>query len=351
MLPHFNELIISDIRRETEDAVSIAFYIPENLAAQYQFEVGQYLTLKTIINGEEIRRSYSICSCPHEQELRVAIKEIEDGVFSSYANQTLQIGDRLEVMTPSGSFTHHKADNGNYVFFAVGSGITPIISMIKHILKDEAGSKITLFYGNKGFYSVIFREELEALKNTYMDRLSLIHVFSRESLGNRLQKGRIDTEKVNELYHAFLKGVAIDQVYLCGPIEMINSVKESLVSFGVAKEKINFELFGVTASAAPKKQAYQEINANVVVILDGDNIDLSISDNQETILEAAHKAGADLPFACKGGVCCTCKAKIIEGSASMDVNYALEPDEVAAGYILTCQAHPTSDKLVVSFDE
>lgn len=356
MTPRFHALKISDVRKETEDTVSVAFDIPASIKDNYSFLAGQYLTLKATINGEAIRRSYSLCAAPYEQEWRVAIKQVEHGVFSSYANSVLKKGDTLDVMTPTGNFCLHpeKKAQKNYVLFAAGSGITPILSILKTVLKEEEGSSVTLFFGNKNFNSILFREELEALKNRFMDRLRVIHILSRESLGNAIQKGRIGKEKCTALYHAFLANDSIDAVYVCGPEEMILGVKDSMLENGVAKENIHFELFttpGSSKTVVKQKTSEENIASNVSIILDGDVIDLALNSSGETILDAALKAGADLPFACKGGVCCTCKARIIEGTASMDVNYALEKDEVEAGYILTCQAHPTSEKLIVSFDD
>jgi ring-1,2-phenylacetyl-CoA epoxidase subunit PaaE len=356
MKPTFHALRIKEIHRETEDAVSIAFDVPEELHVDFSYLPGQYLTLKTTINGEEVRRSYSLCSAPFEKEWRVAIKEVPNGLFSTYANRELKEGMELDVMTPTGNFTLETSASASkhYVLFAAGSGVTPILSIAKAALKNEPNSTVSLFYGNKGFGSIIFREEIEALKNVYMDRLRLIHVLSRESLGNPLQKGRINAEKVDKLYHAFLHGIAIDAVYVCGPEQMILDVKDRMIAHGVDEKKVHFELFtspSVKEQPISKPTNAPKVESNVTIIIDDEHIGLNLSSNGQNILDAGHEAGADLPFACKGGVCCTCKAKILEGSATMDVNYALEPDEVDAGYILTCQAHPTSDKLIVSFDE
>ena len=356
MTPKFHTLTISDIRKETEDTVSIAFEIPNDLKEFYTYKPGQYLTLKAIINGEDTRRSYSLCSSPLENEWRVAVKQIENGKFSTFANNELKVGQALEVMTPTGNFhaVVNPENKKSYVLFAAGSGITPIFSIAKTILNEEPNSDVTLFYGNKGFLSIIFREEIEGLKNTFMDRLRIVHVLSRESLGNKIQKGRIDAKKIEELYNAFLKETQIDEVFVCGPEEMIHSVKDQLSNFGVESSKIHFELFSTSApkvNTTEKTTNEASIASNVKVIIDGDLIELAMESSGESILDAAQRAGGDLPFACKGGVCCTCKAKILEGSAKMDVNYALEPDEVENGYILTCQAHPTSSKLTVSFDE
>jgi ring-1,2-phenylacetyl-CoA epoxidase subunit PaaE len=356
MTPKFHALVIADVRRETEDTVSIAFGVPESLKSDYAYKSGQYLTLKAIINGKDTRRSYSLCSSPFENEWRVAVKRVENGVFSNFANDALKIGDSIEVMTPTGNFalTPQLDTSKNYALFAAGSGVTPILSIAKTVLKEEPNSSVTFFYGNKNFGSIIFREEIEALKNNYMDRLRVIHVLSRESLGNQIQKGRIDRAKCDDLYGAFLKNEEIDAVFVCGPEDMILGVKESMTQNGVDEKNVHFELF--TAPGQKKitekvEPSGPSISSNVSIILDGDQLDIALESDGENLLDAAQRAGADLPFACKGGVCCTCKARILEGSARMDVNYALEKDEVEAGYILTCQAHPTSEKLVVSFDD
>lgn len=355
MKPTFHSLVISDIINETEDTVSIAFDVPSELSNDYKFKSGQYLTLRADIDEEDTRRSYSLCSSPFENEWRVAVKQVTEGKFSTYANSYLKVGMSLDVMTPTGNFALTTDPNKakSYVLFAAGSGVTPIFSIAKTVLHEEPKSNVTLFYGNKGFASIIFREEIEALKNQYMDRLRVVHVLSRESLGNPLQKGRIDKEKADQLFNGLLKGVDIDAVYVCGPEQMIHAVKDSMTEKGVDASKVHFELFTtpstekkiVLASNAPK------VDANVIVIIDDEEIELNLSSDGINVLDAAQAAGGDVPYACRGGVCCTCKAKIIEGTAIMDVNYALDPDEVAEGFILTCQAHPTSDKLIVSFDE
>lgn len=356
MTPKFHTLQVKEVRKETNDTVSIAFEIPETLKQDYVFHSGQYVTIKSFMDGEELRRSYSICTTPDEENIRVAVKRVEDGRFSTWATTELQAGTVLEVMTPTGHFQLIPDEKiaKNYVLFAAGSGITPVMSILKSILKYEPLSSVTLVYGNRGFASIIFREELEALKNQYLDRFQLIHVLSRESLGNPLQKGRIDAEKVVQITAGLLRGQHVDTVYSCGPEEMTHAVKEAMMQSGVDESNIHFELFGTTTAGSVEKRVVpdsENVLAQVTIILDGDRIEVDLQTAGTSILEAGHQAGADLPYACKGGVCCTCKAKILEGSAVMDVNYALEKDEVEAGYILTCQAHPTSEKLTVSFDD
>lgn len=354
MTPKFHTLTISKICKETEDTVSITFDIPTELKEDFSFKSGQYLTLRASINGNDERRSYSLSSSPFENEWTVAIKQVENGIFSTYANQELKVGQTIEVMTPNGNFhvntsVEHKK---SYVLIAAGSGITPIISIAKTVLHEEPNSEVTLFFGNKGFASIIFREEIEGMKNKFMERLRVVHVLSRESLGNTIQKGRIDSEKLIKLHKAFLNNSPIDEIFVCGPEEMIQSVRDIFTDIVSDAKNIHFELFTSAGSKKPiVKSSEPSIAANVKVIIDGDVLELAMESDGETILDAAFKAGGDLPFACKGGVCCTCKAKILEGTASMDINYGLEPDEIEAGYILTCQAHPTSKTLTVSFDD
>ncbi len=356
MTPRFHALKVKSVNKLIKDAVLIEFEVPLALRNNFEFISGQYLTLKTQIQNEEVRRSYSLCSAPSEAKWQVAVKQVENGVFSTYAVKQLKSGDEIEVMNPMGNFRYEldQAKKKSIVLFAAGSGITPMMSIIKSALNDEKNSDVTLFYGNKGFYSVIFREELEALKNAYIGRFRIVHLFSQESLGSAIQKGRIDKNKTDSLYNAFLKNQAIDAVYLCGPEQMILGVKDSLVAFGVKSEKIHFELFHAGLKSEKKLVPEKNINAfdsQIQVIIDGDNIEFPLASNGLSILDAAQEAGADLPYACKGGVCCTCKARVLEGTVSMDVNYALEKDEVAAGYILSCQAHPTSKIVIVTFDE
>ena len=356
MSTKFHSLKIKDIKKETNDTVSISFDIPSELKEKFKFDSGQYLTLETNINNEKVRRSYSLCSSPFENEWRVAIKKVDNGKFSMYANSTLKKDMVLDVMEPAGNFklsTQTNSEN-SYVFFAAGSGITPIISIIKSALHREPNSSVTLFYGNKGFNSIIFKEEINALKNAFIERFRIIHIFSREDLGNEIQNGRIDKEKTKLLFDAFLKDTKIDKTFVCGPESMILDVKEALTEEGIHKERILFELFTSPTSEKKKIDSSKEdikLESNVSVIIDDEKIDFYLNSDGEFILDAAQKKGADLPYACKGGVCCTCKAKILKGSAKMDLNYALTDNEVKEGYILTCQAHPLTDELIISFDD
>ena len=351
----FFKLTIKEVVKETDDCVSLSFTIPDEYRSRFDFVSGQYLTLKTSIKNEEVRRSYSLCSEPSSGIVKVAIKQVENGTFSTYANQFLNPGDSIESLCPAGNFRHvPDASNAkNYVLFAAGSGITPIISIAKSILKHEPNSHVTLVYGNKGFKSVIFREEIEALKNQYLNQFSVVHVFSKENLGNPLQKGRIDRDKCEKLFVTLLNSIDINEVFICGPEEMTLAVREVMLEHNIPIKNIHLELFGTTLNKTKslKDSKEESFDSTVELILDGDEYEFPLNSNADNILDAAQKIGVDLPYACKGGVCCTCKARVLEGKVSMDVNYALEPDEVDAGYILTCQAHPKTEKVIVSFDD
>lgn len=354
---HFHKLAIKEIKKETADCVSLLFDIPENLRTVFQFKQGQSLTMRTFINEEEVRRTYSLCSAPTENEWRVAIKKVEGGLFSSLANDQLKKGDIIEVMSPVGKF-YSELDPGNkkdYLAIAAGSGITPVISIIKTTLQTELKSNFTLVYGNRSRGSIIFFEELEALKNKYLQRFNFINVLSRERTDAPVNSGRINQEKLIEL-SKLIDYTLTDEIFICGPEEMIFSVKAFLEQKGIDSKKIHFELFtipGEKRSVARSRDQGIDTGpkSKITVKLDGRSFDFDLSLNSDTpILDAALKQGADLPFACKGGVCCTCKAKLIEGEVSMDVHWGLEDEEVEKGYILTCQSHPKTERVVVDYD-
>ena len=362
-MSHFQKLLVEDIRRETADCVSIAFTIPPALREEFHYHQGQNITVRAQIGGTEVRRSYSICSSPLDNELRIAVKRVPGGLFSTFANEQLQKGEELEVLPPTGKFyTELQAGNRkHYLAFAAGSGITPVLSLIKTTLAVEPGSDFTLVYGNRHRPSIIFREQLEALKNRYMHRLALHHVLSRETMEIPLNQGRIDVAKCGELCPRLIDVSGMDEVFLCGPQEMIFTVADWLQEQGVEKKKIHFELFHTldNGAAGPARAARGEradagsLNdkvSQVTVRLDGISHSFPLSFNGDSVLNAALLEGVDLPFACKGGVCCTCRAKLVEGSVEMDVNYALEADELAAGFILTCQSHPRTEKVIIDFD-
>lgn len=355
---HFHRLAVKEINKETPDCVSVLFEVPPELKNDFQFSQGQSLTMRAIINGEEVRRTYSICSSPLEEKLKVAIKKVEGGLFSGFANGQLKKGDVLEVMEPVGKFYSalHPAQQKNYVAFAAGSGITPILSLIKTTLATEPASTFTLVYGNKNRGSVIFFEELEGLKNKYMERFTLIHILSREKTDTTLNFGRINTEKLNNL-GKLIDYTAADEFFLCGPEEMIFCVKDFLESAGIDKKKVHFELFTSPGQRKKKRETGSLKPENtgpkssITVKLDGRSFDFDLPFASDiSLLDAALKQGADLPYACKGGMCCTCKAKLLEGEVMMDVHWGLEEEEVEKGYILTCQSHPKTEKVVVDFD-
>lgn len=350
MSTQFYTLPVREVKRETNDTVSISFSVPENLSGTFKFKPGQYLTIKKQLGGQEVRRSYSICTSPSQHDLRVAVKRIEKGLFSAYATQDLKAGDSLEVMAPMGNFIL-KSDSsatGEHVFIAAGSGITPVISMIRSLLEDEKGNKVTLYYSNKTESDIIFKSELNSLVANYSN-FNLHYILTRSNQTGLLH-GRIDQAKLESIYAANHQGSGILGVYVCGPHALINLAKDFFVSKGLPASAIHFELF-TAVTAEPKAASGAQVNAAMTVIIDDEPYNFTLSSSGKSILQAAQDAGADVPFSCKGGVCCTCKAKVLEGKASMDLNYALEPDEVEAGFILTCQAHPQTDKVVVSFDE
>lgn len=357
--PRFHTLRVQDITQETTDAISVSFEVPEDLQEEYRFIPGQYLTFEKEINGEKIRRSYSLCSSPEDGELRVAIKKVEGGRFSEWANTELKVGTELQVMTPEGNFNAKidPAKKHNYVAFAAGSGITPILSIMKSVLELEPASTFELFYGNKSSNTIIFRDKIDGLKNKYMHRLEVHHILSREDQGTDYLKGRIDESKCISFSEKFFDVSEVDGFFLCGPEAMINCVSQSLQKLGVSVDKIHYELFTSPSQKIAHKTTVsaqkesKKMESQITVILDGEETHFTLASNGFSILDAALDAGADVPYACKGAVCCTCRAKILEGSVEMDMNYALEDDEVEDGFVLTCQSHPTSEKVVVSYDE
>jgi ring-1,2-phenylacetyl-CoA epoxidase subunit PaaE len=353
----FHKLRVKNIRKETIDCVSIAFAIPKELEKLYSFTQGQYITIKKELENESIHRNYSICSSPLDQELRIAVKKISNGLFSTYANTLLRIGDELEVMPPIGKFnTTLSANNENsYIAFAAGSGITPIFSIIKTTLQTESKSNFTLVYGNKNRYSIIFKEAIEALKNKYLDRFRIIYILSREKTDSDIHFGRIEEEKCKKIFESTIEPKNFHAFFLCGPEEMIFSIQSYLERIGIEKQRIHFELFNIKAAQQNRIDpisVFQDSGSvsNITVQQDGRSFNFMLSYNGSNILNAALATGADLPFACKKGVCCTCKAKLITGEVEMDRVYGLEPDEIDQGYILTCQAHPRSEKIMVDFD-
>ena len=350
--PTFHSAKVLEVRRETADCVSVALEVPN--AETFSFVAGQYLTLRSTINGQEVRRSYSLCSSPLSGELRVAIKQVEQGIFSTWANTELKAGDTIQTMPPMGNFALEiePSDEQTYVGFAAGSGITPVLSILKTVLERAPKAKFILFYGNRKTNSIIFKTELEDLKDAYMGRLEVHHVLSREDQGNDLLFGRIDEARAAQ-FAVQIPGVkAAAGHFLCGPEAMIKGVQSALEQAGVASMNIHFELFTSAAPAAEKAPAASASSgdAAVTVVLDGEETHFT-QGPKDFILDSALDAGADVPYACKGAVCCTCRAKVLEGEVEMAMNYSLTDDEVAEGFVLTCQSMPRSPKVTVSFDE
>ncbi|MBS1929073.1 MAG: phenylacetate-CoA oxygenase/reductase subunit PaaK [Chitinophagaceae bacterium] len=358
MAVHFEPLTVKRVVHETPECVSISFEIPEIIQDKFLFKEGQNITIRYANGKEEVRRSYSICNAPHEMELRIAVKEVPGGVFSVFANHALKAGDVLEILPPTGKF-NAKMREGNrpyrHLAIAAGSGITPVISIIKHILHQNSKSSFTLIYVNRTRQSIIFFEELEAIKNKYPERFQLVHILSREMLDTELFFGRLDMEKLAQL-QPLIPYAQFNEVYICGPEEMIFNSKEFLETAGVPAANIHFELFTVPGEKKLHEQVL-EIQENsgpvshVSVHLDGRTLEFDLPMNGPSILDGALAQGADLPFSCKGGVCATCRAKLEEGKVEMDKNYALEKEEIEQGFILTCQSHPRSERIFVNFDE
>lgn len=357
-MSRFHSLQIKDVKRETPEAVSIELDVPADLKEAFRFKHGQYLTFKIRVNGEELRRSYSICSSPLENKLRIAVKEIDGGRVSGFFNQRATAGQTVEVMPPLGNFTTplSPSNRKSYVAFAAGSGITPIMSILKTVLESEPSSHFLLYYGNKDPQSVIFKDDLEQLQSRYSDRFKMHLLFSRDKSPDPLFEGRISREKIEAIAQKHPKVLQADEYFLCGPQQMIESASELLQSRGMPKERIHFELF---TTAVPKEASIAETEdavdaapsgaTKVLVILDGEETEITV-ESGETILDAAIDAGLDVPYACTGGSCCTCRAKALEGKAEMEVNYALTDQEVEEGYILTCQSHPQTPKMTVDYD-
>lgn len=352
----FHSIKVADVYKETKDCTVISFEIPDDLKSEYQFKQGQHLTLRTIIDGNEVRRSYSLCSSPIENKWNVAVKKINEGLFSTFVNEKLRKGDVLDVMAPNGTFFTEidpkKAKN--YIAFAAGSGITPILSIIKTHLALEPESTFKLFYLNRTVKSIVFKEEIEQLKNRYFNRFEIFHFLTKEHRPSELFNGRFTKEKIQTLTDKIIDVPQVDACFICGPEEMIYLLRDELINAGLEKDKIHFELFTSGISEEDKKRISKIIEKKVegteVTIIDGGKeFHFVMGDDFDNILDGALAAGADLPFACKGGVCSTCRCKVVEGTTEMKLNYSLEEDELAKNYILSCQAVPTSKKVVVDF--
>lgn len=351
----FHPLKVADIRKETADSVSVAFDIPKEFLNEYQYTQGQYVTIKMNIAGEEIRRSYSLCSSPlADSDFRIAAKKVKDGRMSVYLNENLQIGDVIEIMTPMGNFFNLKSvKNKNIVLFAGGSGITPMLSIIKTLLVEDTTCRLTLFYGNQNEESTIFNNELISISTKHADRFKLISILDQAPSNHpALYTGLMSKEKVLALIENHV-GLNLDnEFFICGPTPMMKNVEDALISLKLPKEKIHLEYFTSTldAIASDAPIAGEKVVAQVTVIMDGDETTFELASDGKNILDASMDQDVDVPFSCKGGVCCTCRAKLIEGKVSMKVNYALTEEEVAEGFILTCQAHPLTPVVIVDYD-
>ncbi|MDT0558079.1 ferredoxin--NADP reductase [Ichthyenterobacterium sp. W332] len=350
-MSQFHSLTISHIERLTATSVAISFAIPENLKAAYTFKAGQYITLKTTLNADEVRRDYSLCVSPKSDELKVAVKEVEKGLFSKYANTKLNVGDVLEVSEPNGRFIFepNAEKTRTIVAFAAGSGITPILSIVKTVLEEEPFSNMILVYGNKSKTDAMFFEDLINLKTRYGNRFHVHFIFSRTNEEDALF-GRIEKSTVNLILKNKYKDVTIDSFYLCGPEDMIHVVKDTLTEHGVKDSKIHFELFSNPANSENTTIEVSDGMAEIKVIVDDESFEFNMN-NSKTILEAALKQDIDAPYSCQGGICSSCIARVTEGTAEMRQNNILTDGEVAEGLILTCQAQPTSSKIIVDYDD
>lgn len=353
--PVFHPLRVVEVSPETDDAVSVTFDVPEELADAYRYLPGQHVTLRATIDGEDVRRSYSICANAATGKLRVGIKRLHGGTFSTYATERLCAGDTVEVMPPTGEFTI-TPDPGaarHYAAIAAGSGITPVLSLVSTVLEVEPSSRFTLVFGNRSAASIMFLEELEGLKDRYPDRFHLMHVLSREGGGLPLFTGRIDANKLDEIFGSVVDADTVDEWFLCGPYDLVTTARRALEQRGVATDLIHDELFfagPIDPSLLPPEPEDSPGTVSLTFTLDGR--ESSVRMRPETaVLDAALSVRSELPYSCKGGMCASCKARVVEGAVEMDKNFALTEEDLSAGYTLTCQAHPTSDHLVVDFDQ
>lgn len=351
----FYPLTISGVKQETRDTIVVSFALPAELQDTFAYQQGQHLTLRSQINGEELRRSYSICSARQDRQLRVAIKRVPGGLFSNWANESFVPGQSIEAMPPMGQFNVplDAANRKHYLAFAAGSGITPMLSIIKTTLLAEPHSQFTLVYANRASSSVIFKEELSDLKDAYLERFNVVYVMSREQQDVELFNGRIDRAKCDAFFASWIKLQDIDTAFLCGPQEMVQAVADSLQAHGMSKAQIKTELFsaGTSAREHAARPVVGKTECEVTVIVDGYHNVFTMDKEQESVLDAGLKHGIDLRYSCKGGVCATCRCKVVEGKVDMDANYALEDYEIARGFVLSCQSFPVSDKLLLDFDQ
>ena len=360
--PLFHSLRVREIEPDTPEAVIVSFDVPPALRETFGFTQGQYLTLRTEIDGRDLRRSYSICAGVDDDQLRVGVRKVREGVFSNWINTSLRPGDTIDVMAPQGRFfvPLDAAQRRHHVGIAGGSGITPILSIMKTVLAREPKSRFTLIYGNRHLRSTMFKEELEDLKNRYMTRLALQHVFSDDVGADApLNHGTMNRGKIGEFLAALVPAASIDQVYVCGPFMMNDEAEAALLAAGVPEARIHIERFGI--ALAPAAASIDAVvheakpgdaeHARIVIVRDGLRREIEFRRDQPSILDAASAAGLEVPFSCTSGVCGTCRARVVEGEVRMERNFALDRNEVAAGFVLTCQAHPLTERVVLSFDD
>ena len=358
----FHPLRVRAVEPDTSEAVIVFFDVPADLRETFGFTQGQYLTLRSDIDGQDLRRSYSICAGVDDGELRVGVRKVRGGVFSNWINANLRAGDTVQVMAPQGRFFVQLDPTAkrHHVGIAGGSGITPILSIMKTVLAREPMSRFTLIYGNRQLQSTMFKEEIEDLKNRYMTRLVLQHVFSDEHTDAPLNHGVMNCDKISDFLKSVVPAAQIDHVFVCGPFQMNDEAEAALLAAGVPEERIHIERFGVALPAGTatsvdavvhESKAGDAVLATVVIVRDGLQREIKFAKGQPSILDAASAAGLEVPYSCTSGVCGTCRAKVIEGEVRMDRNFALDKKEVANGFVLTCQAHPLTDRVVLSFDE
>ncbi|BEP63189.1 phenylacetate-CoA oxygenase/reductase subunit PaaK [Variovorax sp. V213] len=359
----FHPLRVKAVEPDTPEAVVVSFEVPPELREVFGFTQGQYLTLRRDIDGQDLRRSYSICAGLDDGELRVGVRKVRDGVFSNWINAHLRPGDTVQVMAPQGRFfvPIEPAAARHHVGIAGGSGITPILSIMKTVLAREPRSRFTLIYGNRQLQSTMFKEEIEDLKNRYMTRLELQHVFSDEHTDSPLGFGVMNREKIGEFLNTLVPAASIDHVYICGPFQMNDEAEAALLAAGVPEERIHIERFGVALPSAALTGEVGAVvhealpgdakQARITIVRDGLQREITFTEGQPSILDAASAAGLEVPFSCTSGVCGTCRAKLVEGEVRMERNFALDKNEVAAGFVLTCQAHPLTERVILSFDE
>ena len=358
-MSRYHSLRIARIQQETHECVSIWLDIPADLKEEFAFKPGQYLNCRAMVNGEELRKSYSICAVPEDPYLGIAVKQVPGGKMSTYINSTLKAGDLFEVTPPEGKFILPDIipEDATLVFFAAGSGITPVISQLRYFLEHYPKGQAILFFSNRSSDTIIFREQLQAMNNENMNRFSIYYILTKELTGVEIFSGRIDQEKCALYGRHFFNPEEIHTVFICGPELMIMDVKSSMQKMGLREEQIRFELFGTGAFYAKRDtlEVAEEIRgedklSQVTIRIDGHEVDMKLGYRGQAVLDAGLELGLDIPYSCKGGVCSTCKAQIVEGKVHMDIHYGLEPDEIDAGIVLTCQSHPRSERLILDYD-